>query len=103
MAELYKGAPVAAALNEKTTTGVQALKEKGIVPTLAIVQVGEKGADTAYANSAKKRCAKFEIETRHICLPEDISQDGLLRTIESLNNDVNVPGILLLRPCPPHR
>ena len=45
MAEILKGAPVTAALNEKMTAEVAALKEQGVVPTLAILRVGERKDD----------------------------------------------------------
>ena len=48
MAEIYKGAPVATALNEKMAADVAALKEKGITPTLAIFRVGERADDLSY-------------------------------------------------------
>ena len=45
MAEILKGAPVAAALNEKMSADVAALKAKGVTPTLAIFRVGERDDD----------------------------------------------------------
>lgn len=44
-----------AALNEKMTVDVAALKEKGIVPTLAILRVGERPDDVSYERGAMKR------------------------------------------------
>ena len=102
MAELYKGAPVAAAINEKTAADLAMLKEKGVSPTLAILQVGQKDADNAYAGSAKKRCAGMGIEVKHVVLPENITEDDLVANIESLNEDSGVHGVLILRPLPAH-
>ena len=48
MARILKGAPVAAAINEKTAAIVNALKEKGVTPTLAILRVGEREDDLSY-------------------------------------------------------
>ena len=45
MAELLKGAPVAKAITAQLTQQVEALKEKGVVPTLSIVRVGERPDD----------------------------------------------------------
>ena len=52
MAEIWKGAPVAAALSERTAADVAALKERGIVPTLAILRVGARDDDLSY----EQRC-----------------------------------------------
>lgn len=51
MAELWKGAPVAAAITEQLVLRTDALKVRGIVPTLAIVRVGENADDLAYERS----------------------------------------------------
>ena len=48
MAEILKGAPVTAALNEKITEEVAKLRRAGIVPTLAIFRVGERDDDLSY-------------------------------------------------------
>ena len=48
MAKLLKGAEVVLALNERIRTGADALKEHGLIPTLAVVRVGERADDVAY-------------------------------------------------------
>ena len=45
MAQILKGAPVVAAMNEANAARCAALKEKGIVPTLAVVRVGAREDD----------------------------------------------------------
>ena len=56
MAELLKGAPVAAALGEETAARAAALRERGVVPTLAILRVGAREDDLSYERGAVKRC-----------------------------------------------
>lgn len=102
MAELLKGAPVAAAINEKTAADVELLKSHGITPTLAILQVGQRDDNVAYANSAKKRCAALGVDARDVVLPDEVTQSELMAAIEELNNDDAVHGVLLLRPLPQH-
>lgn len=102
MAELYKGAPVAAAINARTEATIKELKEKGIFPTLAILQVGQKPENLAYCNSAKKRCAALGIVAKDIVLPDAVTQEELLMQIFQLNNDDSVHGVLILRPLPAH-
>ena len=102
MAELLKGAPVAAALNETTAAGVEQLKKQGIMPTLAILRVGERPDDIAYEKGASKRCEKVGVAVRNLRLAADVSQDELLKNIHELNSDANVHGILMFRPLPKH-
>ena len=87
MAELLKGAPVARALTEELAARCTALRERGVVPTLAIVRVGEREDDLSYERGALKRCEKVGIEARRILLPADVSQDELLAAIKDINAD----------------
>ena len=101
MSMLLRGAPAAAALNEKTAQLVSELREKGIVPTLVIVRLGAREDDLSYERGAVKRCAAVGIETRCISLPANVSGEELERTLRSLSAEETVHGILLLRPLPP--
>ena len=101
MSMLLRGAPAAAALNEKTARLVSELREKGVVPALAIVRLGAREDDLSYERGAVKRCAAVGIETRCISLPANVSGEELERTLRSLSAEETVHGILLLRPLPP--
>lgn len=100
MAEILRGAPVAAALDEETTGRVNILLAKGIVPKLATLRVGERADDISYERAAIKRASKVGIATKNIVLPDDVSQDVLLKEIGKLNNDETVHGVLMFRPLP---
>lgn len=102
MALLLKGAPAAAALGEKTAAAAAALRETGVVPTLAILRVGERPDDLSYEKGAKKRCDAAGVEVRSVVLPEDVTQEKLMDTLEELDRDDGVHGILLMRPLPAH-
>lgn len=98
MAELFKGAPVAAAMTENLLTRSRALREKGIVPTLAILRVGAREEDLAYERGAKSRCAKTEIDVREFLLPEDCTREELLEAVRTINEDAGIHGCLMFRP-----
>ncbi|MBE6129875.1 MAG: bifunctional 5,10-methylenetetrahydrofolate dehydrogenase/5,10-methenyltetrahydrofolate cyclohydrolase [Erysipelotrichaceae bacterium] len=100
MAKLLKGKDVAAALNAKSTQKAAALKEKGIIPVLAILRVGEKGDDISYEKGAMKRCSAAGVEVKNVVLPEDVSQEEFYQKIDDLNHDPSVHGILMFRPLP---
>ncbi len=98
MATLLKGAPVAAALSEALAQRAQALKERGVIPTLAILRVGEKPDDIAYESSAMKRCTKIGVEVKRFLLDASCSQKELLDTVEAINRDSAIHGCLMFRP-----
>ena len=100
--QILKGAPVAAAMNETMKADTAALKEKGIVPTLAVLRVGARADDLSYERGAMKRAAAVGIEVRNVVLPEDVDSDTFFRTLEELNEDLSVHGILMFRPLPKH-
>ena len=100
MAEILKGAPVAAALNEKMAADVTALKAKGVTPTLAILRVGERDDDVAYERGAMKRCEQVGVAVKNAVLPADVDSATFFQTLTELNRDSSVHGILMFRPLP---
>lgn len=100
MALILKGAPVAAALNDKTKSDAALLAARGITPTLAIVRVGENDADIYYERSAMKRCESVGIGVKNVIFPENVTQEVLLGAIRELNDDLSVHGVLIFRPLP---
>lgn len=97
MAELLRGAPVAAALDKETSDIIASLSVR---PCLAILRVGERSDDLSYEKSAIKRAAAVGIETKSAALPADVNQERLLAAVKELNEDDSVHGILLFRPLP---
>ena len=102
MAELLLGKEVNGALNKRISDDVLRLKERGIVPTLAILRVGENPGDLAYERGAKKRCEALGVDCTVISFDENVSQEELLSCIDNINRDDKIHGVLLLRPLPRH-
>ena len=100
MSTILKGAPVVAAMNEANAARCAALREKGVVPTLAVVRVGERPDDLSYEKGVMARCAKVGVEVKQFLLPADASQEELLRVIAGINADAAIHGCLLFRPLP---
>ena len=100
MAQLLKGAPVAAALNERMTANVAALNAAGVTPTLAILRVGERDDDLSYERGAMKRAAAVGVAVKNVVLPADVDEAAFFAALEDLNQDSAVHGILLFRPLP---
>lgn len=100
MAELLKGKAVADAINENTSKKVEELKAKGVTPTLAIFRVGEREDDLSYERGAMKRCEQVGVAVKNVVLPADVDSDTFFDTLEELNQDKDVHGILMFRPLP---
>ncbi len=100
MAEILTGAPVTASLTEKLKEEINILKNHGIVPTLAILRVGERPDDIAYENSAMKKAEKLGIRVLNAVLPNDVSQGEFDRELIRLNEDDEIHAILMFRPLP---
>lgn len=102
MAKLLKGKDVVENLNGKLIDKVKELKENGINPTLAILRVGEREDDLSYERGAKKRCELVGVEVKVVSLPIDVTEEEYLDTLDKLNKDITINGILMFRPLPKH-
>lgn len=87
-------------MNEANAARCAALKEKGIVPTLAVVRVGAREDDISYEKGIVTRCGKVGVEVRQFHLAEDVTQEELLDVIRQINGDASVHGCLIFRPLP---
>lgn len=102
MAKLLKGKDVVENLNGKLSEKVDELKTKGINPTLAILRVGEKADDLSYERGAIKRCQLIGVNVKVVALPIDVTEEEFFDTLDKLNNDITIHGILMFRPLPKH-
>ena len=100
MAKLLKGIDTALKIREGVLSGSKQLQSKGITPTLAIIRAGKKGDDISYERSIIKCCEKVEVNVAHFVLPESISTEELLDTVNKVNNDKAIHGVLIMRPLP---
>jgi methylenetetrahydrofolate dehydrogenase (NADP+)/methenyltetrahydrofolate cyclohydrolase len=103
MADIIDGAKIAAEIFDELTARVDALKAKGIVPTLAAVLVGDDPASAMYVRM-KRRDARRKAGVESILhhMPERTEPDDLEDIIDGLNADPSVHGILLQIPLPKH-
>ena len=100
MATILRGAPVVTAMNEANAARCAAMREKGVVPTLAVVRVGARPDDLSYEKGVLTRCGKVGVAVKQFLLPEDAAQDALLEVIRKINADPSIHGCLLFRPLP---
>ena len=102
MAKLLLGKEVTDALNANLQTRTAALREKGIVPTLGIVRVGENPSDLSYEKGATKRAELVGVDVKNFVLPEDATKEQVLAVIDEVNADASIHGVLMFRPLPKH-
>jgi methylenetetrahydrofolate dehydrogenase (NADP+)/methenyltetrahydrofolate cyclohydrolase len=100
MAIVYTAESVNAALQNEWQTDLKALKAQDITPTLATLRVGHKGADVSYEKGATKSMRKYGIDVKNVVLDPPPDEGTIIKTIEDLNEDPSVHGILLFQPLP---
>lgn len=100
-AKIIDGKQLAANLRAEIAAGVAKLKEeKGIVPGLAVILVGDNPASVSYVTAKEKACIEAGMLSREIRLAADITEEKLLSTIAELNDDPAIHGILVQLPLP---
>ena len=100
MAQIIDGKKISAEVKAGVAAEVAALKEKGVSVGLAVVIVGNNPASRVYVNNKKKACAVCGIDSYEYALPEETTEEELLRLIDQLNNNPKVNGILVQLPVP---
>tara|TARA_X000000950_G_scaffold126220_1_gene157908 strand:- start:52 stop:894 length:843 start_codon:yes stop_codon:yes gene_type:complete len=99
-AKILDGKKLASHSEEEIKKEVLTLKKHGITPTLATILVGNDPASETYVRMKRNTCKKVGIESIAVELPEATTTEELLETIDDLNNNPNVHGILLQHPVP---
>lgn len=102
MAKIIDGKAISLEIKDELKNKVAELKEAGITKCLAVIQVGADPASSVYVRNKKKGCEYIGIESKSFELPEETSQDELIKLIENLNKDDSVNGILVQLPVPKH-
>jgi len=102
-AQLLDGKALAAKIYTEMTAEVATLTAQyGRPPGLAVLMVGDNPASAAYVNNKEKACQRVRITSFGTHFPTQTTQDEILRTIQDLNQDDRVDGILVQLPLPGH-
>lgn len=100
---LLDGKILSAKIKEEVKVEVtQIVKEKNITPGLAVILVGNDAASATYVASKAKACKDAGIYSVVHEMPESITQEELLETINMMNNNPKLDGILVQLPLPKH-
>jgi methylenetetrahydrofolate dehydrogenase (NADP+)/methenyltetrahydrofolate cyclohydrolase len=98
--KILDGKALAQLAEEDIKVHVANLKKKGITPTLATILVGLDPASATYVKMKQNACARLGMDSIAVELSKDTTTEELLNTIEKLNSDNSVHGILLQHPVP---
>lgn len=102
MPQIIDGKAISDAIKEELKIKVAKLNKDGIKICLAVIQVGNDPASSVYVGNKKKACAYIGIDSLAYELPEETTQDELLKLIDELNAKADVNGILVQLPLPDH-
>ncbi len=103
MAQILDGKAFADKWHKEAAEAAAALKAKtGIVPGLAVVLVGDNPASVSYVTAKERACERDGFLSRHVHLPEDVSEADLRSAVRDLNADPAIHGVLVQLPLPRH-
>jgi len=99
-AQKLDGVATAAAIRAELKARVGALAERGIVPGLGTLLVGEDGASRSYVTGKHRDCAEVGVASISVELPATASQDEIAAAVRALNEDPTVTGFIVQLPLP---
>lgn len=97
---ILDGTCVAQEIKNELVERIKLLSQKGIIPCLATILVGDDPASATYVRMKGNACRRLAIDSRRINLDKDTSTKQLIDVIQQLNEDPHVHGILLQHPVP---
>lgn len=101
-AQIIDGRAVSKKVRQRVAQQAAQLAERGIVPGLAVVIVGEDPASLVYVRNKKRACAEVGFYSAEYALPQQTTQAELIELVRKLNRDERIHGILVQLPLPPH-
>ena len=101
-AQLISGTALSQQIRAELSQRTAALATRGVTPALAVILVGDDPASAVYVRNKVKACAEHGLRSVLEKYESSFSEDALLARIRSLNDDMNVHGILVQMPLPAH-
>ncbi len=102
MAMIIDGKTISGQIKDELKEKAAKKKESGVNITLAVIQVGDDPASSVYVRNKKKGCEYIGIGSEAYELPEQTTQEELLKLIDELNQKEEINGILVQLPLPSH-
>lgn len=99
---IIDGKKISTEIKDELKEQVAKLKAEGVEVTLAVVKVGEDPASAVYVRNKEKACEYIGINSKKIEMPEETTEEELLKLVDNLNTDPAINGILVQLPLPKH-
>lgn len=100
MYQIIDGKKISQEIKDELKVRAAQLRERGVRRCLAVIKVGDDPASGVYVNNKKKACEYVGIQSLSYELPEDTTEEELLKLIGELNGRADVNGILVQLPLP---
>jgi len=102
-AKIVDGRKIAENIRKKTAEEVEYLKSKyKITPNITTIKIGEDSSSELYLRLRDNACKKAGITSSHLEFSKDVSEREILQSIDELNSNKDVHGILIQFPIPKH-
>ncbi len=101
-AAIIDGKGISIAIRQELKEKVERLKEKGVVPSLTVILVGDDPGSQVYVRNKERACLEAGMAGRVIRMPKETTREDLLSEIEKVNRDESVHGLLVQLPLPGH-
>ena len=100
--QILDGKALSLKIKNRAKEDIKNLREKGVTPGLAVIIIGDDPASHTYVKMKEKACEEVGIYSILHKMPSDISQNKIIETIEMMNKNPNIDGILVQLPLPKH-
>lgn len=102
MAKILDGRKISTEIRDELKPEIRSLEEKGIIPGLAGILVGENQGSSTYIRLKEKAAEELGLRSEMVRLPENTTEERLLKEIDKLNLDSKIHGIFIQLPLPKH-
>lgn len=102
MTQIIDGKRISQEIKDELRAEVEKLAAQGVEKCLAVIQVGADPASSVYVNNKKKACEYIGIRSLAYELPEETTEEELLRLVGELNDREDVNGMIVQLPLPKH-
>lgn len=99
-AKILSAQPVVEQKKENLKKRCLSLKERGVVPSMCVVLVGDDPASLSYIRNKKRLCEEVGANFELLHLPESVSAEDFLSKVNALNNNPKINGIIIQLPVP---
>ena len=96
------GKPVSEHIKSELKLKIDKLSDSGIIPKLSVILIGDNPASKIYVNSKHKTFINMNCKSEIHNLDKNVTEDEVIKLIDTLNNNPDVHGILIQLPAPPH-